>query len=220
MSQFLKVTITHKGGVELDDPIKETIPFANIYAPITESAGGFALIPVRPDSTNTGAPSTWQTQEDYDDVVNTLSLDGAEFQINKDASGGYAGLTLFKINFKNALNTFISFFTNTNTAARTYTFPDKDGTVALTNDWEKVMGVTATNGVITLNSGNMTNFARISSQSIAVVANIDTYAPSTALGLLHTTARVVGTSLTLTRVRTGGATETDDDSKYDIIVFF
>lgn len=49
---------------------------------------------------------------------------------SKDASGGYAGLTLFKINFKNALNTLTSFFTNANTASRTYTFADRDGTIA------------------------------------------------------------------------------------------
>ena len=53
---------------------------------------------------------------------------------NKDATGGYAGLTLFKINFKNAANTFTSFFTNANTAARTYTFQNKDGTIADTAD--------------------------------------------------------------------------------------
>jgi hypothetical protein len=53
---------------------------------------------------------------------------------NKDASGGYAGLTLFKINFKNAANTFTSFFTNANTAARTYTFQDRDGTIADNTD--------------------------------------------------------------------------------------
>lgn len=53
---------------------------------------------------------------------------------NKDASGGYAGLTLFKINFKNALNTFTSFFTNSNTAARTYTFQDRNGTIADNTD--------------------------------------------------------------------------------------
>lgn len=48
----------------------------------------------------------------------------------KDATGGYAGLTLFKINFRNAANTFTSFFTNANAAARTYTFQDRDGTIA------------------------------------------------------------------------------------------
>ena len=61
----------------------------------------------------------------------------------KDASGGYAGLTLFKINFKNALNTVTSFFANAATAARTYTFPDKDITVA------GIVDLTATNTVNT-----------------------------------------------------------------------
>ncbi len=55
---------------------------------------------------------------------------GAEASANKDASGGYAGLTLFKINMRNVADTFTSFQTNTNTAARTYTWPDKDLTVA------------------------------------------------------------------------------------------
>jgi hypothetical protein len=49
----------------------------------------------------------------------------------KDASGGYVGLTGRKLNFINAAGTLIkSFFTNTNTAARTYTFQDRDGTIA------------------------------------------------------------------------------------------
>jgi len=58
----------------------------------------------------------------------------AENTANKNATGGYVGLTLFKINFKNTLNTFTSFFTNSNTAARTYTFKDADGTIAFTSD--------------------------------------------------------------------------------------
>jgi hypothetical protein len=48
----------------------------------------------------------------------------------KDGTGGVAGLTLFKINFKNAANSIISFFTNANTVARTYLFQDRDGTIA------------------------------------------------------------------------------------------
>jgi len=67
-----------------------------------------------------------------DAVYDALAL--KENTANKDASGGYVGLTLFKINFKNVANTFTSFFTNTNTASRTYTFPDKDGTVAMLSD--------------------------------------------------------------------------------------
>lgn len=53
---------------------------------------------------------------------------------NKDVSNGYAGLTLFKINFQNTANTFTSLLTNSNTAVRTYTFPDSTGVVALAED--------------------------------------------------------------------------------------
>ena len=53
---------------------------------------------------------------------------------DKDASGGYAGLTLFKLNLRNAANTITSWFTTAATVARTWTMPDKDGTVAMTSD--------------------------------------------------------------------------------------
>lgn len=65
---------------------------------------------------------------------------------NKDATGGYAGLTLFKINFKDTSNTYTSFFTNSNTAARTYTFQDRNGTIA--DDTDLATKVTA-NATIT-----------------------------------------------------------------------
>lgn len=83
----------------------------------------------------TGATAD-QTKADIDglgiDAETLDGLDSTDFELvsKKDATGGYAGLTLFKINFKNALNTFTSFFTNSNTAARTYTFQDRDGTIA------------------------------------------------------------------------------------------
>jgi hypothetical protein len=54
----------------------------------------------------------------------------AEATANKDATGGYAGLTLFKLNLKNAANTFTNFFTNATTAARTWTMQDRNGTIA------------------------------------------------------------------------------------------
>lgn len=60
--------------------------------------------------------------------------DTKQLAASKDATGGYVGLTLFKINFKNAADTFTSFFTNANTAARTYTFQDRDGTIADNTD--------------------------------------------------------------------------------------
>lgn len=54
---------------------------------------------------------------------------------NKDASGGYPGLTLFKLNLRNAANTITSWFTTAATVARTWTMPDRSGTVALTADY-------------------------------------------------------------------------------------
>lgn len=58
------------------------------------------------------------------------TVDSYVHKDDKDATGGVPGLTLFKINFKNAANTFTSFFTNSNTAARTYTFQNRNGTIA------------------------------------------------------------------------------------------
>jgi hypothetical protein len=52
----------------------------------------------------------------------------------KDASGGFAGLTGFLINLKNAAGSIVSFMASAATVARTWTFPDKSGTVAMTSD--------------------------------------------------------------------------------------
>jgi hypothetical protein len=67
----------------------------------------------------------------------------AENSTNKNASGGYAGLTLFKLNLVNAAGTVTSWLTNAATVARTWTMPDKDGTVAMTSD---ISGLTVTQG--------------------------------------------------------------------------
>lgn len=64
----------------------------------------------------------------------TTSIGLKEATANKDTSGGYAGLTLFKLNLKNALGTVTSWFTTAATTARTWTMPDKDGTVAMLSD--------------------------------------------------------------------------------------
>lgn len=76
--------------------------------------------------------------------------------LQKDTTDGIAGLTALKINFKNVANTFTSFFTNTNTAARTYTFPNKDMTVAGLDDTTVAstklpqITITAATGAITV----------------------------------------------------------------------
>jgi hypothetical protein len=52
----------------------------------------------------------------------------------KDASGGFAGLTGFLINLKNAAGAVVSFLASAATAPRMWIFPDKSGTVAMTSD--------------------------------------------------------------------------------------
>ena len=88
-----------------------------------------------------------------DRMTTDAAESGAEVTTNKDASGGYAGLTLLKINFLNALGTFTSFFTNANTASRTYTFPDATGTVAV---GAKIATGALTAGVRTISDANVT----------------------------------------------------------------
>jgi hypothetical protein len=64
----------------------------------------------------------------------TATIAAKEVTTNKNASGGYVGLNLYKINLPNNANTFTSLLQNTNTAVRTYTTQDKDGTIAHTSD--------------------------------------------------------------------------------------
>lgn len=62
--------------------------------------------------------------------------DGVYVPLNsKDATGGVPGLTQFKLNLKNVAGTITSWFTTAATVARTWTMPDKDGTVAVLSDF-------------------------------------------------------------------------------------
>ncbi|KRB56732.1 hypothetical protein [Flavobacterium sp. Root186] len=51
------------------------------------------------------------------------------------------------LGLRNAANTFTSFITNTATASRTWTFPDKSGTVAMTSDITSVINAGTTNRI-------------------------------------------------------------------------
>ena len=95
---------------------------------------------------------------------------------NKDTSGGYPGLTLFKLNLRNAANTVTSWFTTAATAARTWTMPDKDGTVAMLDD------ITGTNsGTNTGDNAANTTYAS-DYRAANFVAGTDYVAPGGALG--------------------------------------
>lgn len=91
-----------------------------------------------------------------EEQINITAALAAKIDVSsKDASGGVVGLTLLKINFKNVANTFTSFFTNSNTTARTYTFADKDGAVLLDSDKDVTGGVAG----LTLFKLNLRNVA-------------------------------------------------------------
>jgi hypothetical protein len=77
----------------------------------------------------------------------------------KDAANGHVGLTGFAINFKNAANTFTSLISNTNTAARAYFFPDKDGTVAMLSDITCALLSTDVIGAAAANIDRLTLFS-------------------------------------------------------------
>ena len=67
-------------------------------------------------------------------VDNTKFVTPSTFAGEKNVTDGIVSLTGFNHNFKNTAGTFLSYFTNSNTASRTYTFQDADGTVAFLSD--------------------------------------------------------------------------------------
>ena len=70
----------------------------------------------------------------YDQLAGKQSTGSYELATNKDASNGYAGLTLFAHNFWNAAKSFLTTVVGTATQTRTQSLQDKDGVIALTSD--------------------------------------------------------------------------------------
>jgi hypothetical protein len=64
----------------------------------------------------------------------TSTLSGKEDTSNKNATNGYIGRSAGKIIFQDFDSLFTSFLYNANTAGRTYTFQDRDGTIADNTD--------------------------------------------------------------------------------------
>lgn len=140
------------------------------------------------------------------------ALDLKENVANKDATGGYAGLTLFKINFKNAANTFTSFFTNSNTAARTYTFQDRNGTIADDTDLALKANLispsftTPSLGVATATSINKVAITAPASSATITIADGKTLTVNRSLTLTGTDGTVMtfpATSATIARTDAG-----------------
>lgn len=117
--------------------------------------------------------------------------------MNKDGSGGTVGLTLFKINMRNVLNTLTSFFTNSNTVSRTYTLPDKDGTVAMTSDITGTNSGTNTGDqAITLTGGVTGTGTGSFVATVATNANLTGDVTSTGNATTLTNAPVIAKVLT------------------------
>ena len=114
------VTNATSVGSAINGAAAKATPVDGDVLPILDSAASFGL-----------KNFTWANLKS---VLKTYFDGMYQATSQKDATGGYVGMTLFKINFKNVANTITSFFTNSNTVARTYTFQDRDGTIADNTD--------------------------------------------------------------------------------------
>lgn len=71
--------------------------------------------------------------------------------VSRNTPNGFVGLTSLKINFLNNANSFTSYLQNLNTASRTYTFPDKDLTVAEAGANDSITSLKGLNALSTIN---------------------------------------------------------------------
>lgn len=129
--QYIDDNIKTNGTQAITGSVMNTA-LTNIVEAITKEDVGLGNVPNvdATDPDNIGQDSTHRFVTD----AQISDWDSKQSVGEKDGTNGYAGLTLLKINFKNVLNTFTSFLTNSNTDSRTYTFQDKDGTIADTVD--------------------------------------------------------------------------------------
>lgn len=100
----------------------------------TESVSGTIALATDEELEGGEEPNKAVTPRSLTVWFNNIIASLVEFVSNKNASGGYVGLSGFMIVFKNAANSFTSYLSNSNTASRTYGFPDKSGTVAMLDD--------------------------------------------------------------------------------------
>jgi hypothetical protein len=165
---------------------------------------------------------TWVAFMAQGTVLTPAQIATLEYIANRDVSGGYAGLTLFKINFMNALGTVKSWFTNSNTAPRTYTFQDRDGTIADNTDIasrEATANKGAANGYAPLDAGAKIPLANLpvaiaGAMSYQGVWNATTNSPALASG--------VGTKGYYYKVSVAGTTNLDGNAVWtvnDVAVF-
>lgn len=171
---------------------------------MTATVGG--AVPTPPNNTTTflRGDGTFATPAGSGDMV----LSGT--QTVTGAKTFNAGMLLLR----NVADTFSSLFTNAATAARTWTLPDKDGTVAMTSDITGTNSNTNTGdetaatiktkyGTTALATGIMKNTATTGTPSIAVAGDFPTLNQNTS-----GTAAGLSATLVVTSGGTGRATGT------------
>lgn len=126
---------TVAGFLSASDKTKlDGIAVGATVAPVSSVAGRTGVIALTKADVGLG---NVENTTDANKPVSTAQATAIALKINtaaKDTSDGIPGLTQFKLNMRNAANTFTSWFTNSATAARTWVLPDKDGTVAMLSD--------------------------------------------------------------------------------------
>ena len=103
------------------------------------------------DALTTGNPNKLlkgvELGAEFDAIVTDNAL--KELSSNKNASGGYAGLSTYNIVIKDTTGVYSSVITNSNTASRTYTLPNWDATFATIQGVETLTNKTLTSPTLT-----------------------------------------------------------------------
>lgn len=168
-------TLNSLNAEDLDNKVNDFTTINSVLYPTTEAVDAYLTTQVPP--------------------LVSSALTGVEIQTNKDTTGGYVGMTLFKINFKNVLNTFTSFFTNSNTAARTYTFQDRNGTIA--DDTDLALKVSKTSVPVIIQLAVSDETTALTTGAAKVTFRMPHAMTLTGVRASLTTAQVSGTILTV-----------------------
>ncbi len=103
-------TLVSLNAEDLDNKVNDFTTINSVLYPTTEAVDAYLTTQVPP--------------------LVSSALTGVEIQTNKNATNGYVGRSAGKIVFQDFDSLFTSYLYNANTAGRTYTFQNRNGTIA------------------------------------------------------------------------------------------